>query len=261
MRHPFFLICLMTACCGALQAQEAPIEVNPNRPTFASPSLTTQPGLAEVEFGIQQSYLRDENTTFITPTLLKLGIVKDFEIRLSSNGYLRYGFPDAPSVSGSADLALGAQWCFIHDGLLGTDMAVQFTHKFATANAEKGLGSGEADNTLGFFISRDFGKNHVDINFFETWLGQEGGGTVRQPAAALSVSHAFTDVWSMGGEVYTISGTRVGSRIVSNLWYVGYKVSSRLVLDTGVDIGLNQGAQKYSLFAGLTYGVGRFRRP
>ena len=260
MRLSIVGIGLMTLCCGALKAQEAAIEVNPNRPTFASPSLTTQSGVAEVEFGVQQSYLRDESTAFSSPTLLKLGIVKDFEVRVSSNGYLRYGYPDEPAVSGPADLALGLQWCFIHDGLLGADMAVQFTHKFATANASKGLSSGEADNTLGFFISRDFGKNHVDINVLETWLGQPDG-TIRQPAAALSASHGFTDVWSMGGEVYTLGATRVTSRIVSNLWYVAYKVSSRLVLDTGVDIGLNQGAQKYSVFAGLTYGIGRFHRP
>jgi hypothetical protein len=234
--------------------------VNPNRPTFASPSLTTQAGVAELEFGVQQSYLRDWSTAFITPTLLKLGVVKDFEIRISSNGYLHYEFPDAPSISGPSDVALGLQWCFIRDGLLGTDMAVQFTHKFATANAQKGLSSGEADNTLGYFISRDFGKNHVDFNVFNTWLGQPDG-TVQQPAATVSVSHAFSDVWSMGGEVYALGGTRVTSRVVSNLWYVAYKASSRLVLDMGTDIGLNQGAQKYSIFAGLTYGIGRFRRP
>jgi hypothetical protein len=269
MRRPIFAIALAAACCGVLRAQDAPIEVNPNRPTFASPSLTTQPGVAEVEFGVQQTFQRDESTVFSSPTLLKLGIVKDFEVRISSNGYLRNAYPDDPAVTGPADVALGLQWCFVHDGLLGTDMAVQFTHKFATAGLKDGLSvSGEPDDTLGFFISRDFGKNHVDLNFFQSWLGQSEG-SVRQPAFALSASHGFTDTWSMGGEVYALGGyqvhalgvDRVNTRVVSNLWYVAYKVSSRLVLDTGVDIGLNQGAQKYSVFAGLTYGIGRFRRP
>jgi len=248
-----------SSVASVLLAQGPPIEVNPNRPTFASPCLTTQPGVAEVEFGAQQSFLRDSSTAFSTPTLLKLGLVKDFEVRLSTGGYLHSEYPDAPSVSGLADLALGLQWCFLHDGPLGTDMAVQFTHKFATADADRGLGSGEADNTLGFFISRDFGKNHMDINFIHTWLGQPEG-TLRQPAAAVSVSHGFSETWSMGGEVYSLGVTRVSPRVVSNLWYAAYKVSSRLVVDGGVDIGLNQGAQKFSVFAGLTYGLGQFRR-
>jgi len=260
MRFTLLALALASTGFGALRAQDTAIEVNPNRPTFASPSLTTQAGVAEVEFGAQQTQYRDQATAFSTPALLKLGIVKDFEIRISSSGYLRNGDPVDPTVSGLADVSLGLQWCFIHDGLLGTDMAVQATHKFATANAGKGLSTGEADDTLGFFVSRDFGKNHMDINVLEAWLGQPHG-TVRQPAATVSVSHTFTDTWSMGGEVYALGRTSVTSRVVSNLWYAAYKVSSRLVLDAGVDIGLNQSAQKYSVFAGLTYGIGRFRRP
>jgi len=249
---------LLAACSTAVSAQDAQIEVNPNRPTFASPSLTTQSGVAEVELGVQRTLLRDRSTAFSTPTLLKLGLVKDFELRLSSNGYLRITSPGARTASGLADVALGAQWCFVHGGPLGLDMAVQGTHKFATAGAR--LGSGEADNSLGLFASRDLGKTHVDLNVFETWLGQ-ASGSLRQPAGAISVSHGFTEAWSVGVEVYALGAYGGNARTVSNLWYVARKVSSRLVVDGGVDIGLSQGAQRYSVFAGLTYGIGRFRKP
>jgi hypothetical protein len=259
-RLPSLLIPLV-ACLAA--AQEAPIEVNPNRPTFATPALTTQFGVAELEFGVQQSFLHLGRTAFSSPTLLKLGMARDFEVRVSSNGYLAYGSPDSPSVSGPADVALGVQWCYLHDGLFGMDQAIQITHKFATASAKEGLGSGAADDTVGLFFSRDIGTNHLDVNVLNTWLGRrpsEGGGTAQQFAAAISVSHSLSGLWSFGGEVYGVGRSPISPRVVSNLWYVAYKPSSRLVLDSGVDIGLNRGAQKLSVFAGLTYGIGRFRR-
>ncbi len=245
-------------------AQEPPIEVNPNRPTFATPAHTTQLGVAEIEWGLQQSFLRGATTAFTTPALLKLGLETDFELRLSTNGFLDLTYPGRSSAIGIADLFLGAQWCFTHRGLLGADWAIQLTHKFATASARRGLGSGAADTTLGLFISRDFGPNHVDINFFHTWLGLpsvNGGGSTHQAAGTVSVSHKLSDTWSFGGEVYGIGGTALNGRVVSNLWYVAYQPSSRLVLDSGVDVGHSHGAQRYSIFSGLTWGIGRFRKP
>ncbi len=243
-------------------APAPPIQVNPTGPRFASRALTTQLGVAELEFGVQQSFLRDESTAFSAPTLLKLGVVTDLEVRVSSNGFLDYGFPNAPSVSGLADAALGVQWCYVHDGILGTDQAIQVTHKFATASARKGLGSGAADDTLGLLFSRDLGSNHLDVNVLNTWLGRRPGsdGPRHQPAWTLSVSHNLGDAWSFGGEVYGIGRSSTSPRVVSNLWYAAYKPCSRLVLDAGVDIGLNDGAQRIAIFTGLTYGIGRFRR-
>lgn len=258
------LVLLIPLAAGFAAAQEAPIVVNPNRPTFATPALTTQLGVAEIEWGLQQSLQRDANTAFSTPTLVKLGLAKDFELRVSTNGLLHLTRPGASSATGLADLALGAQWCFNHHGLFGTDWAVQLTHKLATASAQRGLGSGAADTTLGLFLSRDFGPNHVDINFLHTWLGLPGanaGGSTHQPAGTVSVSHKLSDTWSFGGEVYGIGGTALNGRVVSNLWYVAYQPSSRLVLDGGVDVGLSHGAQRYSIFSGLTWGIGRFRGP
>ncbi len=263
-RMPVVLISGLVLAATTARAQEPPVVVNPNRPTFATPARTTQFGVAELEFGVQQSYLREHRTSFTSPTLLKLGIASDFELRISSNGFLDLGSAGGRSVTGAADFALGAQWCFAHQALLDADWAVQLTHKFATASASKGLGSGAADTTFALFASRDFGPDHIDVNALYTWLGvpaASGGGRACQPAGTISVSHALTHGWSFGGEVYAIGGTRLSESVLSNLWYVAYQPISRLVLDTGVDVGLSHGAQRYSLFAGLTWGIGRFRRP
>ena len=82
-----------------------------------------------------------------------------------------------------------------------------------------------------------------------------------QPAGALSISRTLNDRWSLTGEIYSIAGTSQNRLVVSNLWALAYKVSKRLVLDSGADVGLSHGAPKISVFAGFTVGVARFRRP
>jgi hypothetical protein len=248
---------------GAGFSQDAQIEVNPNRPTFATPARTTQFGVAELEFGVQRPSPRDGASSFGTPALLKLGVADDLELRASSAGWLRQGAPGAPSLSGMADLALGVQWCYVRNGPLGVDQAIQLTHKFATADARTGLGTGAADDTVGVFFSRDVAGSHVDVNLLETWQGRpaaDGGGRSKVAAATLSVSHNLTETWSLGGELYGIGGSVVARRVVSTLWYAACKLSSRLVLDAGFEVGLSDGAPRYNLFAGVTWGIGRFTR-
>jgi len=247
-----------------LQAQEVPIEVNPNRPTFATPAATTQPDVAELEWGLQRSRLRDEGTTFGTPTLLKFGLIKDLEFRIASPGFLRLAPAGDAAVSGLGDLNLGVQWCYLHDGLFGMDQAIQYAHTFPTASSSQGLGNGAPIDILTLIFSKDAGPFHIDVNLLESWIGltpDAGGGRVRQAAGTVSITRNLSDQWSLTGELYALQATPLNDRIVSNLWCVAYKVSKRLVVDGGVDIGLTNGAPRYTVFTGLTVGLGRFRKP
>jgi hypothetical protein len=246
----------------SLWAEDPPMEVNPNRPTFATPALTTRSGQAELEWGGQQARMRDDTRAFGTPILIKLGLMKDLELRLGSPGYLRLSAPDSATVSGFGDINLAVQWCYLHDGFFGMDQALQASHTFPTANADKGLGNGAPSDALMLLFSRDLGVHHLDLNLLETWIGrpaQESGRRISQPAITASLSHPLTETWSLTGEVYAIGRTELNPRIVSNLWALAYKVSPGLVLDAGLDLGLTRGAQRVSFFAGLTVGLARFR--
>ena len=249
---------------AALFAQEPPIQVNPNRPTFATPALTTQVGVAELEIGLERSVARDRERLSFTPLLLKIGLLKNLELRAGGNGFLHQTEPVVPGASGIGDTTLGAQWCYLRGGPLGVDEAVQLAVKVPTASAAKGLGSGQPDETLIWLLSRDLGPFHADANLLATWLGRpaiDGGGSAFQPAATLSVSRTLDAQWSLTGEVYWIGATSENPLVVSNLWAVAFKASPRLVLDAGLDVGLSHGAQKLSLFTGLTVGLFRVRRP
>jgi hypothetical protein len=247
-----------------LAADEPPIEVNPNRPTFATPARTTQAGVAELEFGLERSVPRDGGGLWFSPFLLKLGLLEHVELRIGGNGLLHRSQPGARDATGFGDTTLGAQWCFLPKGPFGVDQAVQLTWKFPTASTRKGLGDGEADGTLMLLFSRDLGPFHGDANVLASWLGRpagDGGGSEFQPAATLSVGRTLGDRWSLTGELYWIGASFANGRIVSNLWAVAFKSSPRLVWDGGVDAGLSHGAPRVSLFAGFTTGVGRFHHP
>ncbi len=238
---------------------EEPIQVNPNRPTFATPASTTELDVAELELGVQYTLPRPGGDVAFTPFLVKLGLAKRFELRVGGGGLLHEAPSPALAATGFGDVTVGGQWSYLHDGPLGIDQAVQLTVKIPTARSSDGLGTGEVDETLMAIFSRDLGPYHADMNVLVTWLGQREGGTDRQPAATLSVGRTLGERWSLTGEVYWIGASAGNDAVVSNLWCVGYKVSSRLVLDVGLDGGLSHGAQRVSFFGGLTYGLGRFR--
>ncbi len=252
----------MTLAAPCVRGGEPPIEVNPNRPSFATPARTTQEGVAELEFGLQRTTHRDGGSLFFTPTLLKLGLLSDFELRLGSNGFERIHDPHAAPSTGLGDTTVGVQWCYSRGRPWGLDLAVQATWTLPTASAAKDLGSGEPDGLLMLLVSRDLGPYHVDVNGLVTWVGippAAGGGADREAAGTVCVSRTLGPHWSLTGELYSLGRTRESPNIVSTLWALGYKVSPRLVLDGGVDVGLSHGAQKISIFTGLTYGIGRFR--
>ena len=266
MRRSAVLVALLVVAASrrATAAEEPPFVVNPNRPTFATPALTTQEGVVELEFGLQRTLARDGGTAAFTPYLLKLGVLKRLELRIGGNGLLRLAEGGVPPATGYADTTFGVQWSYLKNGPGGFDQAVQLTWKDPTASAAHDLGSGEPDTTLMVVFSRDFGAFHVDLNALETWLGEPrtaGGGTARQTSATISVSRTLDDRWSLTAELYSIGPSPAADRVVSNLWCAGYRVSSRLVLDGGIDVGLSHGAQKISMFAGLTIGLARFRHP
>ena len=102
MRIPLTL-CLMLS--GFLRAEEPPIEVNPNRPTFANPALTTQSGVAELEWGVQRSTFRDAGPSFGTPTLLKLGLAKDLELLAKENN-LEAAANQLPALQSALEAAM-----------------------------------------------------------------------------------------------------------------------------------------------------------
>lgn len=245
-----------------LTAQDADaITVNPNRPTFATPSRTTQVGVLELEAGFQRTEFKDGSRSDFEPILFKFGQATRFEWRLGWNGYLTNTAPDGSRVGGFSDPTFGFQWHPVDQGRAGVDAAIGVFHKFATANARDGLGSSRADDTLVLLASKDFGPIHVDVNYLHGWIGQPEGSRAGQNSGTVSASWPLSGAWGMGAEVYRIGALSGVPQDTAFLTYASYQASSRTVFDAGFDHGLTSGAPRWNLFFGVTYGVGRLFHP
>lgn len=245
-----------------LAAQEPPeIQVNPNRPSFANPATTTMPGVAELEFGLQRTEFRDGSRSDYEPTLLKLGMSDDFELRFQWNGWQKNTDATGASQTGPTDPGFGFTWRLFKQDAVGADLALSYDHQVPMASVEKGIGTGRVSDTLVALASKDFGKLHADFNLIDSWVGLPQGGRAQQPAAALALTHPIAGPWSFGGELYAIGGGAAGPSDVATLWNLAYQVSPRLVLDAGFDHGLTGSSPRWNYFVGLTWGIGRFRSP
>lgn len=260
-------VLFLLVAAAPLAAQDAmgqgadAITVNPNRPTFATPARTTQEGVLELEAGLQESRFKDGSRSDFEPILLKLGQTARFEWRLGWNGELRQTAPDGTHVQGLSDPTFGFQWHPLDQDRLGFDGAIGYFHKFATANAAEGLGSGRADDTVVLLASKDVGAVHGDLNLLEGWIGQPEGGRAHQTSGTLSLSWPLVGRWGMGAEVYSVGATPGTARDTALLAYGSYQLSSRVVFDAGVDHGLSAGAPRWNLFCGVTCGLGRLFPP
>ena len=237
------------------------ITVNPNRPSFATPADTTQEGVLEWEAGFQRSLYRSGARSDFEPILWKLGQTSHFEWRLGWNGHLTQTAPEGSHTQGLTDPTFGFQWHPLDQDRVGFDGSIGYFHKFPTANAAKGLGSGRADDTLVALASKDLGPVHVDVNLLQGWLGQPDGSRAGQTAAVVSTSWSLPGPWGMGAELYSVGPAPGFTRDTAALVYVSYQVSSRLVLDAGSDHGLSTGAPRWDYFFGVTYGLGRLFPP
>lgn len=245
-----------------LAAQDADaITVNPNRPTFATPSRTTQLGVLELEAGLQRSEFKDGSRADFEPILFKFGQTARFEWRLGWNGHLTQTAPDGSRVGGFSDPTFGFQWHPVDQDRAGVDAAIGFFHKFATANAEEGLGSGRADDTVILLASKDLGPIHVDVNYLHGWIGQPDGRRAGQDSGTVSVSWPLGGPWGMGAEVYSVGALPGAAPDTAILTYASYQLSSRTVFDAGFDHGISNGAPRWNLFCGVTVGLGHLFHP
>lgn len=253
-------VLLLLALPLAAQDPDA-ITVNPNRPTFATPSRTTQEGVLELEAGLQRAEFKDGSRAEFQPILLKLGQTARFEWRLGWNGHLAETAPDGSRVEGFSDPTFGFQWHPVDQDRAGVDAAIGYFHKFAAANAAEGLGSGRADDTLVLLASKDFGPLHLDVNWLHGWIGQPLGGRADQDSGTVSFSWPLAGPWGMGAELYTVGPLPGARRDTAFLAYGSYQPVSRVVFDMGFDRGLSDAAPRWNLFAGVTVGLGHFFHP
>jgi hypothetical protein len=116
MSHPRTLWILAALCAGAASSQAAEEAIVTDRPDFVESSDVVGKGRFQIETSV--AYERDEadgvrTRLYSTPTLLRIGVSDNLELRFETEGALRLSTVDAGVKTherGYADLALGVKW-------------------------------------------------------------------------------------------------------------------------------------------------------
>jgi Putative MetA-pathway of phenol degradation len=259
------LLCCSLFGCGRLRAQD--VETNtsasqgsqssdtgnppgqitavPNRPTFSTTAESVQPGVFEIEYGIEAA-AGHQNIN----GLLKFGITKNLELRFANNPIER----DA-GIAGRGDSGAGFKYKVFEEKAWRPTFSVLYTATIPTATAQ--VGAGAVGHSAGILVSKDFGKHHFDFNETAQWLGRPGAsGFDRNYFTALAYSHGITEKWGATAEIAGFS--HANARTPATMTIMGaatYNFSSRLIVDFGVYVAAYGHLPRVTFFSGVTYSI------
>jgi len=162
----------------------------PNRPTFASTAEMVRLGVFEIEYGFEAGK-GHQNVN----GLLKWGAVKNLELWFLNNPVER----DA-GTAGLGDSGAGFKYKLFPQAKARPTVAILYVATLPTARPE--LGAGAMAHLVQFLVSKDFGKQHFDVNEGVQFVGRaQLSGFDRRYFTALSYSRPLKGKWGYTGEI------------------------------------------------------------
>ena len=252
--------------CLPLLAHEGPDDEacppKPCRPLFSTSAGLAEPGVLELELGAQRIANRDGSADSLFPTQFNLGVTPWLDLRFGWSGPTLRKDSQGEVRNGGGDPVFGGQALLLNEAACGLDLGLAYWHKLPRASVAKGIGTGQADDTLLLVASRCLGRWGVDVNLGANWIGRPAGtGRVRQAAASVAVTRAVAPTWNLTLDTYALAATELSPRALSSILALSRDLGPGLCVDVGVEVGLTKGAPRLSLNAGLVWRLGRLWRP
>jgi hypothetical protein len=240
------LALLLLAVCAAAHADDA---ISPDRPDFTNGPDVMAVGRLQVE--TSGAWQRDASARLrSTPTLLRLGVGHDLELRLETDGALRQR---NPSSSGRGDLAVGFKWQMQDGDEAKPGLGWLFEAQTPTGSGPfKGHGlrpslsflalwelpAGYSLGTMaGVFIDR----NDTDQRYMGALLSASLGIPVSEKL------HCFAEI---AGQ--QLAPARNGGNVITAGAGLAWQVSSDAQLDAAVFRGLNHNTPDLARTVGLS---------
>jgi hypothetical protein len=241
---------LLLLACVAAQADDA---ISPDRPDFTNGPDVVAAGRFQIETGgAWQRTSADGVTTRqrSTPTLLRLGVGHDLELRLETEGWLRQS---NPSASGRGDIAFGFKWQMQDGDETKPGLGWLFEVQTPTGSgAFKGRGLRPA---LSFLAEWDLPAGW-SLGTMAGLVTDRNDADQRYTAAVLSASldiplsaklHSFAEI---AGQQLT--SARNGGNVVTAGTGLAWQVSNDAQLDAAIFRGLNHNTPDWAWTVGLS---------
>lgn len=164
--------------------------------------------------------------------------------------------PARVTNEGIGDVIMQGRYYILDERTFLPTVALVARLKAPTADADKGLGTGEWDEGIGTEISKKFAEKWT--GFFDlgyTIIGQPAGVTLQNRwNYDLGLGYNFTEAL-MGSVYYEEWRTLVPGQVNPRdlLFAVNYKATSALRLNFAIETGLSNGAPEYGITGGLSW--------
>ena len=233
---------LLSSCCLVLAQDE--LTAVPNRPTVSTPAQPVPPGVLEMEWGVDAAASQQDING-----LLKFGVSKNFELRVTNNPFLADS-----GTHGVGDTGVGFKYRITRDSGHQPSIALMYMAKLPTAGDV--LGSGELDHAFTFLVSKDLGKHHFDFNAVLNLRGRPQGGLGYDSLNALAWSHPLRGKWGATAELSGVTSPNAFTPASAQfLAAATYTVRPRLVLDFGMAARITGDIPDATFIAGFTYSI------
>jgi len=230
---------------SAPEEDSGEITAVPNRPTLATTGESVQRGVLEVEYGFEGGRGHQNING-----LVKFGLFKNLELRFLHNPYERDG-----GIAAMGDCGAGFKWKMFPQK--GARPTVSLLYSAFLPTAGNGLGIGATSHQALILVSKDFGKQHFDVNEGVNALGRVGAaGYDRSYFSALSWSTSFTKKWGATAEIAGFSHASADNPATLTLLAAPtYNLKSWMVLDAGAYYAVYGNYPRWTIFAGVTYAI------
>ena len=239
-----------TEGCGA-----AVISV-PSRPTVTSATDTTQCGVVELEYGLERQWPggganRDDLTGG-----LRFGLTPNLDFHWSSSAFVHL-MSGSGNRTGFGDSWLGLRYRFLGQTKRRPSLGVFYAAKIPSASIALG-GPGQVDQTISFLVSKTVHGIAFDFNVVPLVAGRPTTpGFDHNAGFALSAAIPLIRRLSLVAEGYGYTLLNSANpAFASTMLGCTYVPNPRLVLDSGVDVGVTPAAPRKRVFVGITYAIG-----
>ncbi len=223
------------------------------RPLSTDDAWTVVKGKFQLETGMDMTRQDNRDKEYSPSLTLTYGLFDRMDLGIGA-GYLLVRPEDGENESGFGDTALKVKYRLVDEREWLPALAIAGKLKLATASNKKGLGSGEADFGLNVIATRNITKRlvlHANIGY--TFIGEKSVNN--EMNYALGSQWVLTDKWALVGEITGMNklNGRKGDDPLTALFGTYYMLTENLILDAGVEVGMNRAAPDYRLTAGLTF--------
>jgi hypothetical protein len=204
------------------------------RPLTTDDAYTVEKGKFQVEGGFDFTRQDNHDKEYFPSLTLTYGLFERMDIGIGT-GYLFIDPAEGKKVDGFSDTPLKVKYRFLDQKDWIPSFSVSGTLITPTASKSKGLGSGKVD---------------FNINTIFTW------NLSKRFQFSIAGQFVLSEKWALVGEILRVNNFNGNKRDdpLSGLVGIQYTlIPDIIVLDAGVEIGMNKAAPDFRVTTGVTF--------